>query len=184
MYNSFILRLFAGAYDSFALAYRKSILKSMVDNIKRCFLYLTHGSMFISIFTEDSKVIESGIFYNVFSKIIGFGNQILESLNKIFKRNSRESITFNIISKLFSSNTSLIRSISVFTLFFGVGIIFNNVKNGAFSGRSYIISLAIIIVNIISLSVGEDIENLCNNSFVYRFIKDLFIIDEGGDQWW
>lgn len=184
MYNSFIVRIFVGAYDAFTLAYEGSILKRIVDAFKKCILYLTNGSIFISIFTKNLDFIEKSIFYRLFSSILDFGTNIFKRLNKFFKKIGEESVVYNSFNKLFGANAALTRSLAVFVLFFAIGIVFNNLIRGFFSGRSYVVSLVLITGTMVVIALGEGLEKLLNNSFVYRFIKDLFIIDEGGDQWW
>ncbi len=184
MYNSFIVRIFVGAGNAFTLAYKGSILKILVDAFKRCISYLTNGSVFISILTKNFVFIEKSIFYRLFSSILAFVSNIFKSINKYFKRIGQGSIVYSNTSKLFNSKIALIRSITVFVSFFAIGIVVNNLLRGAFSGRSYIISFGLIILSVIVIGLGEDLEKLLSNSFVYRFITDLFIIDEGGDQWW
>ncbi|NLY45262.1 MAG: hypothetical protein GX053_04645 [Tissierella sp.] len=185
MYNSFIVRIFVGAYDAFTLAYQGSILKRIVDVFKRCILYLTNGSIFISIFTKGFNVIERSLFYRLVSSILDLGTNIFRKLNNFIKKIGEESIVYNSFSKLFGTNLALVRSLAVFVLFFAIGIILNNLIKGAFSGRSYIVSFVLIIGTTMVITLGDGLEKLLNNSFVYGFIMDLFTIDEeGGDQWW
>lgn len=184
MYNSLIVRTFVGAYDAFTLAYEESILKIIVDAFKKCILYLTEGSVFISIFNKDLNLIEESIFYRLFSRVLDLISKTFKKLNSLLKKIGEESVIYNNFNKLFGGNAALVRSLAVFVLFFAIGIVFNNLIRGFFSGRSYIVSLFLIIGTMIVIALGEDLEELLNNSFVYRFIKDLFIIDQGGDQWW
>ena len=185
MYNSLTLRIFFRVYNTFALAYEKSFLKSMVDAFSKWILYLANGSILIGIFTKNLILIDRSLFYGLYSKIVDFGTNILKRLNNLFKKLGSESILYKNTSKLFGTSIDLIRSLAVFLLFFAIGVIVNNLIQGAFSGRSYIISLGIIVVTVMAIALGEGLEQLLNNSFVYRFIMDLFIIDdEGGDQWW
>lgn len=185
MYNSFIVRIFVGAGNAFTLAYEESILKRVVDAFKKCILYLTNGSIFISIFTKSFNYIEKSIFYKLFSNVLGFGTNIFKKLNNFIKRIGEESIVYNSFSKLFGTNIALVRSLAVFVLFFAIGVVLNNLIRGAFSGRSYIVSFVLIIGTTMVIALGDGLEKLLNNSFVYRFIMDLFTIDEeGGDQWW
>lgn len=184
MYNSFIVRIFVGAGNAFTLAYKESILKRLVDAFNRCISYLTNGSIVISIFSKSFDFIEKSICYRLFSNVLDFVTNIFKKLNNLTKKIGEESIVYNSFSKLFGNNTALIRSLTVFVLIFAVGIVANNLIRGAFSGRSYIVSLGLIFVTVIVIAIGDGLEKLLNNSFIYRFIKDLFIIDEGGDQWW
>lgn len=185
MYNSFIIRIFVGAFDAFTLAYEGSILKRIVDAFKRCILYLTNGSIFISIFTKSFNFIEKSVFYKLYSKIMDFGTNILKKLNNLIRKIGEESIVYNSFSKLFGTNIALVRSLAVFVLFFAIGIILNNLTKGAFSGRSYVVSFVLIIGTTMVIALGDGLEKLLDNSFAYRFIIDLFTIDEeGGDQWW
>ena len=185
MYNSFIVRIFVGAFDAFTLAYEGSTLKRIVDAFKKCILYLTNGSIFISIFTKSFNYIEKSLFYRLISKLLDFVTNIFKKLNNFFKRIGQESLVYNSFTKLFGTNIDLVRSLAVFVLFFAIGIVFNNLTRGAFSGKSYIVSFVLIVGTTVVIALGKNMEDLLNNSFVYRFIMDLFAIDEeGGDQWW
>lgn len=185
MYNSLTIGLFVKIGNAFTLAYKESIFKSIVDAFKKGVLYLINGSILIGIFTKDLHFIETSLFYRLFSKIADLGTSILKSLNKLFKKLGSESILYKSASKLFGTSIDLIRSLAVFILFFAIGVILNNLIRGAFSGRSYIVSLGLILVAVTVIALGEGLEKLLNNSFVYRWIMDLFIIDdEGGGQWW
>lgn len=184
MYNSFIVRFFVGAYDAFTLAYEKSILKRIVDVFKRYILYLTKGSVFISIFTKSFSFIESSVFYRWFIAILNLATNTFKKINNFIKKIGGSSVSYNSFSKLFGNKTALIRSLAVFVLVFSIGIIGNNLVRGAFSGRSYIVSIVLMAGTIMVIAIDEKLEDLLNNSFFYGLIKDLFVIDEGGDQWW
>lgn len=184
MYNSFIVRMFVGAGNAFTLAYKESVLKRLVDAFNRLISYLTNGSVFISMFTESFNFIEKSIFERLFSSILEFVTNVFKRINKLTKQLGEESIVYNSFSKLFGNNIALIRSLAVFVLFFATGIVANNLIRGAFSGRSYIVSFVLIIGTTVVIALGEGVEDLLNDSFIFRFIKGLFIIDEGGDQWW
>ena len=185
MYNSLTLRICVKIGDAFTLAYKESIFKSIVDAFKKGILYLINGSILIDIFTKNLNFIETSLFYRLFSMVADLGTNIFKRLNKLFKKLGNESIVYKSASKLFGTSIDLIRSLAVFVLFFAIGVILNNLIRGAFSGRSYIVSLGFIFVTVIVIVLGEGLERLLNNSFVYRWIMDLFVIDdEGGDQWW
>lgn len=45
--------------------------------------------------------------------------------------------------------------------------------------------MVLIVCSLIVISIGDNIKEILNNSYVYRFIESLFTIDEGGgEQWW
>ena len=185
MYNSFIVRIFVGAFDAFTLAYEGSTLKRIVDAFKKCILYLTNGSIFISIFTKSFSFIEKSVFYRLVSTVLDFGTNILKKLNNFTKKIGEESVVYNSFSRLFGTSVALVRSLAVFVLFFAIGIILNNLSRGAFSGKSYMVSFVLIIGTTTVIALGEGLEKLLNNSLACRFIMDLFTIDEeGGDHWW
>ena len=184
MYNSFIVRLFVGAGNVFSLAYQDSFLKSIVNVFKRCISYLTNGSVTINLFIKSYKVIENSATYRLFTKALNFISRIFKSLKGWFKSFGQGSIAYNSIKKLFRTNIAVIISISVFILTLAIGIIISNLTRGLFSGRSYIGSIILILASVIVISRGERLKDLLEGSFVYRFIRDIFVIDEGGEQWW
>ena len=184
MYNSFIVRIFVGAGNAFSLAYNGSILRRIVDIIKRSISYLTNGSIAVDIVTRSFRFIENSIFYRLFSKVLNFFSKIFGRLNNLFNRIGEESITCNVTKKLFGTDIALIRTLSAFIFYFAVGIILINLDKGSFSGRSYIVSIILILGAILVINMGENLKASLEDSSVYGFLKNLFIIDEGGDQWW
>lgn len=184
MYNSFIVRIFVGAGNVFSLAYQDSLFKNIVNVFKRCISYLTNGSLVVNLFIKKYKVIENSGSYRLFSIVLEFLSRIFKSLNEWFKRLGKGSIVYKSMEKLFHTNLALIISISVFILVFAIGIIISNLSKGLFSGRSYVASIILILISAIAINRGEDLKDLLEGSYVYRFIRDIFIIDEGGEQWW
>lgn len=184
MYNSFIVRIFVGSGNAFSSAYNESILKRVLDIVAKCIRYLTDGSVVVNIFTKNYRFIENSFFYRLFTKMLNLFTNIFIKLNNSYKKIGVESIVSSNIKRLFGTNTALIISIATFALFFAIGVIVNNLVRGLFTGRSYIAAFGLIIVSIIVISKGEGLKDSLENSIIFRLIRDIFIIDEGGEQWW
>lgn len=184
MYNSFIVRIFVGAGNAFSLAYNGSILRRIVGIINSSISYLAKDSIAVGIFTKNFSLIEDSYFYGLFSKILKFFSKTFVRLNNLFNRIGEESIACSSIRKLFSTELALIRTLSTFVFFFAVGIILINLDSGLYWGRTYIVSIILILGSLTVFNRGENFKISLENSSVYGFIKNLFIIDEGGDQWW
>ena len=65
-----------------------------------------------------------------------------------------------------------------------MGIIGNNLIRGYYFGRSYIISIALILISLMGLRIKDDYNSLLEGSYTFKLVKSIFTIDEGVDQWW
>lgn len=184
MYNSIIVGFLVKIWDLFVLGYEDSLVKKIVDGIKAFISFLFKGSIVKGIFTGDKRIILESKFYKVYSWILEKIDMVLNRLNKYIKKIGNNSIVYNNMFNLFKNEIEIIRTISIFFLFFGIGVIINNIRIGAFAGRSYIISIILILGSLIIINIGNNLNDILNSSCCYNFIKDLFSIDEGGDQWW
>lgn len=184
MYNSLLVSMFAKIWFGILHGYESSFIKKIVDLIKRIISYLVNGSILVNVFTNNQSLIEKSIFYKAFAKTMDLITLIFSNINKYINKIGQHSLIYKSISSLFSSEIELIRSFSMFIFFFGIGIIGNNITRGLFSGRSYIIAMILIIGALIGLFIKEDYKEILASSLFYRFVAGIFIIDEGGGNWW
>lgn len=185
MYNSIIVGFLVKTWNVFVSGYEYSLVKKVADGIKNFIYFLFKGSIVKGIFTEDKGLISKSRLYMIYSWILKKLDIALKKINNYLGNIGANSGVYNGIYKLFRNEIEIINTISVFFLFFGIGIIINNLRIGAFAGKSYIISIILILGSFIATALGENINRILENSYCYNFVKDLFVIDdEGGEQWW
>lgn len=184
MYNSFVTRVLVNIWDLFVFAYDNSIIKLIADKIKKFLVFIFKGSIIKDLLVSHRSLISNSFFYRIYTYIINKTNKVLKTLNDFIKRIGETSVTISSINNLFKDDLELIKTSSLFILFFGLGIIGNNLLKREFSGKSYIVSFSLIIISIIILSMNSKIIVTLNNSSFYKFIKGIFEIDEGGENWW
>ena len=184
MYNSLVVRFLVKMWNAFIFGYNNSFIKKTADWIKKSVTYLFFGSVTKDIFISDKSIIEMSLFYKVYAKIVDTISKLLKSINNYIKSIGNNSIMYKSLSSLFKNEQEVGNTIFSFILFFGIGIILNNVFRGLWSGRSYIVAVAIIIVSIIGIMLKDRYSEILKGSFVFRFVMSLFAIDEGGLNWW
>ena len=173
MYNSLVVRFLVKIWNIFIWGYNNSFLKKIGDVIKKAITYLFFGS-----------VIEMSLFYKLYVKIVDTINKLIKHINKYTKRIGNNSIMYKSLSKLFKDNSEVTNTIFSFIMFFGIGIILNNVFRGLWSGRSYIIAILLILISLIVINLKDRYSEILKGSFVFGFVMSLFAIDEGGINWW
>ena len=184
MYNSLVVRYLAKLWDVFTVNYEESLVKKSVNIIRKVVELLFRGSFVKNIFVSKKGFIDSSIFYIAYSFTLDILGKILKSCNLYFKRIGEHSLVYKNTKSLFRNDKELIRTVMVFVLFFGIGIIGINLTKGYFSGSSYIVAFGLVILSIVGLCFREDYKSILNNSLIYNLVKVIFTIDEGGDQWW
>lgn len=184
MYNSFVVSIFAKAWEVIIRGYDGSLIKKIVDLIKKIISYLCEGSSVMNFFASTRSLIEESFFYNLISRITDFISGVFREINKYIFKSGQTSLVYKNVAKLFVSEVEVLRTFFVFTFFFGLGLIGNNIVRGFFSGRSYIIAMVLIIGSLIGLGLKERYKQILDNSWFFGFIVSIFTIDEGGGNWW
>ncbi len=184
MYNSLVVRFLVKIWNIFIWGYNNSFLKKIGDVIKKAITYLFFGSVIKNIFVSDKSIIEMSLFYKLYVKIVDTINKLIKHINKYTKRIGNNSIMYKSLSKLFKDNSEVTNTIFSFIMFFGIGIILNNVFRGLWSGRSYIIAILLILISLIVINLKDRYSEILKGSFVFGFVMSLFAIDEGGINWW
>lgn len=184
MYNSLVVRSLAKLWDVFTFNYEYSLVKKLVDIIKKLVILLFKGSFVKEIFVSEKGIIDNSFFYRLYSIIIDFVSNILKGCNLYFKKIGVYSVLYRNTKSIYKDDKELLSSVMRFMLFFSLGIIVINLGRGFFSGSSFLVAFSLIILSIIGLYFIENYRNILNNSFIISFIKGIFAIDEGGDKWW
>lgn len=184
MYNSLVVRFLVRIWDLFMFGYDNSFIKKIADFIRKSITYLFFGSVTKDIFVSDKSIIEMSLFYKIYVKIVDTISKWIKSINSYIKSIGNNSIMYKSLGNLFKDNEEVANTIFSFVLFFGIGIIINNVLRGLWSGRSYIIAIVLIIMSISGIMLKDRYSEILKGSFVFRFVMSLFTIDEGGINWW
>ncbi len=184
MYNSYVVGFLVKIWENFVCAYEGSLVKKVIDRIDKFLKFIFKGSIIKKIFTKDNQNVKKSLFYRIYSWIAKTYGDIWIKINKYIKKISQTSFSYKIIHNRFKDDIEVIKTILTFISYFSMVIIIKNLLNGYFLGRSNIISMVLIVCSLIVISIGDNIKEILNNSYVYRFIESLFTIDEGGEQWW
>ncbi|MBZ2176034.1 hypothetical protein K8M07_12370 [Schnuerera sp. xch1] len=184
MYNSIVVRELVRIWNVFIGGYNNSILKKFLGIFKRGLRLLSKGSYTIALFTSDRNLLEESTFYTLYRKIVDLINKIIKTMRKRIENLSSQSFIYNGIHDLFDTEIQFKNTFCIFFLAFGMSIIVNNIVRGFYSGRSYLISILLIVFSLIGLIIGENYGKVLKGSYVFNFVKDIFDIDEEVDQWW
>lgn len=184
MYNSFIVRVLIKGWNILAKEYEYSFLKKFNNSILKGFKNLSKGSSIVRLFISDRSLVKESLLYELYCRVVDGINKIFVFLRKKIEENNNGSIIYNTIYNLFYDDIRLQATFYVFFISFGVGIALNNLIRGFYAGKSYIVSFLLIFGSLIGLSIKENYKNVLEGSYICAFIKSLFTIDEGVNQWW
>lgn len=184
MYNSFIVQVLVRIWKVLVTGYDNSFLKIFNDRVKKGIKFLSKGSYTTGLFTSDRSLIEESLLYDLYSKVINLINRIISWLKKVINKASSGSVIHTTVYSLFSDEVKLMNTFYIFFIAFGTGIIINNLVKGFYAGKSYTISILLIFVSFIGLSIGKNYREMLKESYAFQFIKSIFTVDEGVDQWW
>ena len=184
MYNSFVVRYLAKLWGFITINYDGSLIKRFFDGVKRIVEYIFKGSIIKEIFTSRDSIIEKSIFYRIYSFKVDLASKVLKSSNQYINKISENSGVSKNARSLFKNDKEIIRTMIVFLLFFGAGIIGINFTKGYLLDTSTILALFLVIFSLISLAGLENYSNILDNSFIIGVIKGIFTVDEGGNNWW
>lgn len=184
MYNSVVVNVLANIWRVLAEGYQYSLLKKFNHFVGSGIKKLSKGSNVVKLFTSNRSLIEESFLYQIYCKIVDVINKIFIALRRGINKNNPGSIIYNTVYNLFQGGVQVQRTFYVFFLSFGIGIIVNNVIRGFFAGKSYIVALALIFASIVGLKVKDDYEGILRGSHFCAFIRSVFTIDEGVNQWW
>lgn len=184
MYNSIIVSILVKIWNILSRAYEYSLLKKFNDSILKGFKNLSKSSHMARLFISNRSLVRESSLYALYCHIVDRISKIFTFLREKIEENNHGSIIYSVIYNLFHDNVGLQTTFYVFFISFGVGIALNNLIRGFYAGKSYIISFLLVLISFIGLGVKENYKNVLRGSYIYAFIKSLFTIDEGVDQWW
>lgn len=184
MYNSVIVRFLVKVWDTLVFYYEESLVKKIGGSIRSLISRLGEGSVLKSIFTSDSDLMENTLFYRVYTSIVDWINRVLTKINQAIKKLQKTSVVSDSLNNLFKDYLEIIKTFSIFIMFFGLGIILNSFIRGMGMSFSVVASIVLILISILVLSLGERVLDILENSWTIGFLVNLFRVEEGGDQWW
>ncbi|NLY66774.1 MAG: hypothetical protein GX069_04375 [Tissierellia bacterium] len=184
MYNSILVRSLIRLWNVLSLGYEYSLLKKAIDPIVKSMHFIGRNSIFIRLFTSNRSLIEESMFYALFCKLIDLINRIMKALRSYTIKNGPTSIIYNIFNNIFKDINSMVKALFVFLFAFGLSIILNNIIRGYYFGRSYLVSIALIIISLTGIVNKLDIRDIFEGSYAFKFVESIFTIDEEVDRWW
>lgn len=184
MYSSIVVKVLVKIWHILSVGYEYSIFHRIIKPIRNKLITFSKSSRVMKFFTSSRSLLEESLFYSIYTKFIDIINRFITSIRRYIQKNSSNSIIYTTVQNLFSTENDIINTFFVFFMAFGIGIIVNNIFRGYYSGRSYVISLVLIIVSSVGLIGRLDVKEVANGSITFRFIKSIFTIDEEVDRWW
>lgn len=185
MYNSVIICGLVGLWNFFSDSYGRSLLKKTVDKIKNLLSFFFEYSQIKKMFVSKDSLILKSMFYIWVSKVILFADSMLHKINKFFMGKSSNSLVYRNMDNLFKDNKHIIKTIAIFVVSFSSGIILNNFLVFHYDlHKAYIFSIILIFMGMFTIIVSNNYREILDGSSIWRFILGLFLIDEGGENWW
>ncbi|HHV38975.1 MAG TPA: hypothetical protein GXX70_05730 [Tepidimicrobium sp.] len=182
MYNSVVVGILVRLWEILQDIYRYSLLKRIRDFLVISFKKLAKGSKIVELFTSNKSLIEESLIYRLYCRIVNWINGTLKTIEIRMEGILKGSVIYGLIHKLFHNQSDLQITLSLFFIILGGGIMVINIFNRVSTYIPYLFSLALVIAALAGLSTSY--RNILKGSLVFNCIKNIFIIDEGVDQWW
>lgn len=184
VYNSYFIGALVKVWNALERGYEYSILKRINYSLRGGFERLSSGSRIVNLFISNRSLIEESLLYGLYANMIDGINRGLDSMRDIMKNICKGSIVYNTIYNLFKDEYSVQRTTSLFFLVLGIGIIGVNLLKGLNQYKFYMFPILLLGISILNIGLGVSYRGILEGSHVFSFIKGIFIIDEGVDQWW
>lgn len=184
MYNSYTVRVLSRFWSIINEFYKYSIIKRVIETIIHAIKSIGSGSYVIKFFTNDRSSIENSRIYDIYQKLICFIEVIFNKVRGVVVKYKEGSLISSICTSIFDSTSRTIGTISLFVISFSIINIIIDILNNNIVTYGNIALLAITIFSIITYIYRDNIKDVILSSFIIRLIKDIFTIDDGGDQWW
>lgn len=180
--NSIAISILVKAWAELKKSYKYSLFRKVLNRIGEGFNHLSKGSLFISLFTSNSELIEKSLFYKIYCSFINLMFSTVENIRKIVNKAKSGSIINTTISKLFEDKKQIYISFYVFFLFLGLTTLLINFSKGLVFTREALIAIAIVLISLMGLSIKDIYEEVLRKSIIFKAIKSIFTIDEEGDK--
>ena len=182
MYNSVVIGILARAWEMLRGIYEYSALKRIRDFIVIGFKRLSKGSRVVELLTSDRNLIEEGLIYELYCRGVDWVNGLIGAIEIGMEDILKGSLIYNSMHGLFGCQRDWQMNISLFSAILGVGIMAINLARGIGAYEYYILPIIFIMITIAGCKTSY--KDVLDGSFVFNFIRNIFVIDEEVDQWW
>ncbi len=184
MYNSYTVRILTRFWNKVIYYYNYSFIKAVFSRLGNSISMASSGSVIKRIFTNKASLIEKSLIYRFYTAVINFIEKISDNVRSSFNRLKEGSILCRVVYDLTNGKEKLITTLSVSIIGFGLAIIATRVFRGNIISYTNIAALTLIIIAIFCIALSNKSENIIDNSYIVKLVKDIFTIDDGGDKWW
>lgn len=184
MYSSITVTVLAKIWSAIQLGYEHSFFKKIMDAISKGFEYISKGSKFLRLFSSNRKMAGETLFYKIYCKFIDLIYKIIEAIRKLINKVKDGSILDSSATVLFRDEIEIQNTFAVFSLFFGLTVFIFNAVRGKFLGKSFYVSIFVILIGIFGLKREGGYKMLLEESKSFKFLKSIFTMDKGGERWW
>lgn len=184
MYNSYTVKILVGIWSQISHYYNYSVLKSILCKLTNKISLASSGSAVKRFITNKTSLIEESQVYRLYVFLLTIVEKLSNITRGLLHRFKAGSVVADTVSELTKGKVQIASTISIFALGFASTIIISRVLRGNIISKTNIISLALIAIAVVIINLGERLYEIIENSFVVNTIKDIFTIDDGGDQWW
>ncbi len=184
MYNSYTVSVLNRLWRTINSFYKYSTIRKINDSIIRTFKKMLNGSLIANFMTNDESLIESSAFYKIYGKLISFIESLFNRLRTLAKQYKQGSILNRIGESIFESHVTTISTISLFIIAFSLVNIGIDAVNGNIKTHGNALLFIITVIFILVFTNRESVKEAVDNSLFIKLLKNIFTIDNGGDQWW
>jgi len=182
MYNSYIVSVLNRIWLTINSFYKYSTVKKINDAIIRASEKILSGSLIANFITNDESLIESSAFYKMYGKLISFIESLFNRLRTLIKQYKQGSILNRIGYSIFESHVTTISTISLFIIAFSLVNTGINALNGNINTYDNVLFFIITVIFILVFANRESVKEAVDNSLFIKLLKNIFTIDNGGDQ--
>jgi len=184
MFHSRILNLLAKLWNKSNDYCKQSFTNTVSTKISTLIDFLLKGSFVVKIIKDDKSWVENSLLYKIYCKIVDFTNWSFRSIRATVTKYKHESALYMMTSYLFRDEGKIISSIITFLITFSaITLILNIFRNNMVNSMNVML-LVIVVLSIILGNIKMIFSNILQGSFFWRLIKDIFTLDNGGEQWW
>ncbi len=184
MYNSYTVNLLSRLWRTINSYYSYSFIKKVSDITILGLKAMLSGSHIVRFITNEKSLIEKSIFYNLYRKLISISESLFNKLRELIKQYKEGSFLCKLGSSVFESDSTTIEVISLFIIAFSAFNILIDTLNNSIKTRGNAVLFIAIVMSIIIYKYKNNIKGAIEQSLFIKLLKDIFTIDDGGDQWW
>ena len=184
MYNSLLVGIAVKVARFTGSQYNNSFLGKCIRSLSNVFNYLSSGSITIGILTKSRSNIDFSLIYRLYEKVTNIINIISALIRRFIDKVKDSSVSYSFIYNSFRDINSFLRTVSLFLLSTGIGIIGIGMLSSENLIVSIMVGLIVILVSFLVLINSNNAQVIITNSLLFKAVNDVFSIDKGGNQWW